>query len=125
MLVVRFPAVTCLHPRDCCTLCSPDVPLQYGDGFDIMGNKDRALNTNARLRYHFGWLGADDIAVVQTRGSHALAALGDTDAGAPRAAVIPTLELWLEWRSGVDSPSGLNPDSMQANPGPCGVSSAR
>ena len=63
-------------------------------------------------RYMFGWLGKDDIAVLNTRGTTALATVnaanrqkgaGAATPAAPVAAVIPDLGLWFEWRDGMDT----------------------
>jgi len=91
--------------------------LEYGDLFDVLGSSGGlAANINARLRYNFGWLGEDDLAVFNKRGSSQLSPLqkankipdeyqnGTTTIYEPVAAVLPTLGIWIEWRSEMDSP---------------------
>lgn len=78
---------------------------EYTDYYDLLGSSNGwAPNLNARSRYNFGWLGADDVVAIRYRGTHAIAPLNAdataaTAAGAQRAAVIPSLDLWLEWRT--------------------------
>ena len=77
---------------------------EYTDYYDLLGSSNGwAPNLNARSRYHFGWLGADDVIAVRYRGTHAIAPLNSDPAAAgifaQRAAVIPSLDLWLEWRT--------------------------
>jgi hypothetical protein len=51
-----------------------------------------------------GWLGDKNITVVRKRGHFKIAAINDdSSAGIPRAAVFPDIDLWLEWRSGMDT----------------------
>ena len=77
---------------------------EYTDYYDLLGSSNGwAPNLNARSRYHFGWLGADDVIAMRYRGTHAIAPLNSDPAAAgifaQRAAVIPSLDLWLEWRT--------------------------
>jgi len=75
---------------------------EYGDDFDLMGSFDFATWLNARARYNFGWLGKDDLSVIRLSSSQQLHALGSGGAG-PRAAVIPDIDLWFEFRSHSDA----------------------
>ena len=89
---------------------------EYGDQFSILGTSaSRAGNLDARLRYQFGWLGKDDIAVVNRRSITALSPLNaanrEPSAAAPTpthpvAAVIPESGLWMEWRDSMDTAAG-------------------
>lgn len=75
---------------------------EYGDDFDIMGGFDFSTWMNARSRYNFGWLGKDDLSTITFSSSQHLRALGSEGHG-PRAAVIPDLDLWFEFRSHSDA----------------------
>jgi len=75
---------------------------EYGDDFDIMGGFGYATWMNARARYNFGWLGQDDLSLITISNTHRLRALGSEGKG-PRTAVLPSLDLWLEFRARSDA----------------------
>ncbi|KAK7237322.1 8-hydroxy-dADP phosphatase [Aureococcus anophagefferens] len=78
--------------------------LEYGDAYSLMGTSSGvALNLPAYTRYHFGWLGEDDVEVVQTRGEFRLAAVDAPRGGAAkRFAYLPESDLYVHWRSASD-----------------------
>ena len=56
---------------------------EYTDYYDLLGSSNGwAPNLNARSRYHFGWLGADDVIAIRYRGTHAIAPLNSDPAAA-------------------------------------------
>ena len=110
----------CLSPGSDQTDVLACPSYEYGDKYEILGGSNGwASNTNARLRYHFGWLGASNITFITLRGTHSLAAINDETAagvGAPRAAVFPASGLWLEWRSAMDTQASGSA-ALARNPG--------
>ena len=76
---------------------------EYGDIYSVMGGNDIAMNLPAYTRYHFGWLGKDDVEVVQTRGEFQLAAVDAPRGGAAkRFAYLPESDLYVHWRNKTD-----------------------
>merc|ERR1719336_893818 len=102
-------AYTCLEPAGDIQNCASE---EYGDWYDVMGNGAYSYGLNALLRFRLGWLGADELVLVEesTRVTiHPLHAAGLS----PRAAVIlPTMNsaspVFVEWRDG----SGLGDEKM-------------
>ena len=95
---------------------------EYGDLYDILGSSQGfGANLNAFIRYNLGWLGRDNITVVKTRGSHALAPINAANTGGggakglPVAAFVPSVGLSIEWRSGMDTAEAGA--MLAANPG--------
>ena len=86
--------------------------IGYGDPFSVMGPSGGvASNLPAYIKYHLGWLGADDVEVVQTRGEFQLAAVDAPRGGAvKRFAYLPESDLYVHWRSATELPDPAGPE---------------
>lgn len=92
----------CLDP-----MAHPDVlgcpSSEYGDLYDVMGTGTGYLKGfHARGRYHMGWLGKDNITVIQMSGTYTIGPINQAGKFS-RAAVVAGKDLWLEYRTMSDT----------------------
>ncbi|EGB06461.1 hypothetical protein AURANDRAFT_65623 [Aureococcus anophagefferens] len=85
--------------------------IGYGDPFSVMGPSGGVANLPAYIKYHLGWLGADDVEVVRTRGEFQLAAVDAPRGGAAkRFAYLPESDLYVHWRNATELPDPAGPE---------------
>ena len=109
--------------------------VNYGDQYDNLGGGAYAHNTAAHLRYAFGWLGGDDVEVVDHSAEYAIHPINaayDPTNPKKRAAFFADNPghrvggMWVEWRTGHDDAATSDEvlERNRASSSTCGTASS-